>query len=1527
MTPRIQTYTASFAPANPSCRLPCRSGFTPRWLTPRRQNRGVKPLLRGEEFAALCAAALLFAAGAVQAVPVLDAPVTPLSSGTGVVAAATTEAEAGPVWRESLASAMGAASMEYKPVLILFSSPGCGWCKRLHDDTLTDAEVLPLLRQFVPVELDVMREPETAGIYGVRSVPTVVLLGSDGAMKAVAEGFLTPPEMKKLLALAVSEAVKTTLDEETVALEQRVRQGRIATNDWPAIMEAMGDKQLRQGLHDAIVGMKPFPAEQLVGLLEHHRLAVRLGALELLEEAVGETHGLDPWTVENGTAREQWRNWAAGTVTNLGSLFTPLGTEQMDGYIRDVALGEPDRALRATAMLRRGGMDVARAVAAFVAANPELATGPRMKLRELRYAILLPPVAGMDSSVLAHRLVFGSADMRQQTLAALEGAGRAAFPVLEEHIADPDPIIRESVADAMVKVSSRGAVDALRARLDVEEDTDVLYACIRALGETRSRKAVATLRARLQHPNEDIVVIALVSLGELGTDEAQDDIATCLTDPRWRVRVAALEAVAKLRLSALTDTVKELLKDSDEFVRSTALKTLVEVGGKDIAPILETLYFENDAMKGTVVAAYCRLNLPLPAAFWDKLEEKTPDTIISVINALQDGREIGKLLAGKNQFIMLRLLGVLLDHPDPDVSAGAMGLVAQGGLRNAFLSGRMARQIREGGAERTRTLLEIFEWPDEDDDPWREHIRGQHAAPAGGDLLRELEQAFVAAGEAAAPEGPDEIVAAMRARLETETNGLLRLVVASRLAELGDPAALPELGRELAQRPVHERESIATALGGIEHSNSLPLLQGLLADVAPTVRRGAAVACARLASNPDYMSALGEALFRTNQPLDVETVYDAFSGGRRLAQDAELSPDVIARVVDGNSSDAPAGTLKEWLFRMVESGNRPDLQTLGLILLEGNWESGDARRVRPLLDSPNPHVRRAAAHAIGKGEPAALLPLINTVVADSSEHVRIVLPSLYTRNSQRWVHMFDEDSLRKTYEWSSAIPGQKLEPELVKAMTTLSDDPVPLVRLQAQFALFSNFEPFDLLAMVTTLDSLADRESAVEWLASFVSGNYNRLGPDFRVLLPLLESGDHERTGRSMEPMLRHFGVDDDAIAVGGIRHWTNTIAPVATYAAAPPPAEEKAQVPRTLPLVFFISPGCGDCARVEDMLDVVESQFPRLSIARHDIHKLDAARYNEALCSRFTVPSGKRQVAPILFAEAGFLARADITPDRLLELVARSAALPATDWQRVGEPDLAAADRSITERSESVSIGLIIGYALLDGVNPCAFATIIFLISYLHVTRRTSREVAQVAFAFIVGVYLTYLAIGLGLAEALTRLLVVQYAGRALDWLMIVVALVLALLNFRDGVLCLRGRMADMTLQLPGLLKTGIHTVIRKASRQRHFVVAAFVMGGVISLLELACTGQMYGPTIAYIVRTQGPLTGAFPLLLLYNAAFVLPLVVIFVLTCHGLRTETLIRILQRHAALVKFLTALLFLVLMSVLLRSALPHGIAWP
>jgi cytochrome c biogenesis protein CcdA len=219
-----------------------------------------------------------------------------------------------------------------------------------------------------------------------------------------------------------------------------------------------------------------------------------------------------------------------------------------------------------------------------------------------------------------------------------------------------------------------------------------------------------------------------------------------------------------------------------------------------------------------------------------------------------------------------------------------------------------------------------------------------------------------------------------------------------------------------------------------------------------------------------------------------------------------------------------------------------------------------------------------------------------------------------------------------------------------------------------------------------------------------------------------------------------------------------------------------------------------------------------------------------------------------------------------------------------------------------------VLGAGLIDGLNPCAFATLVFFVSYLAFTGRRGRDVLFVGISFTLGVFLTYLLVGVGLLKVVQSLSFFSSLGRWVYLLTALLCVALAVLTFRDYSRARKGQQSDMTLSLPTSLRRRINKVIRESAQMRAFVAVAFFTGFVVSLLELACTGQVYLPTIIYVM-SQPDLAGqAFLYLLLYCLMFILPLVVVFVLSYFGTTSEQLGQFINRHTSTIKLLTGFLF-------------------
>jgi len=341
---------------------------------------------------------------------------------------------------------------------------------------------------------------------------------------------------------------------------------------------------------------------------------------------------------------------------------------------------------------------------------------------------------------------------------------------------------------------------------------------------------------------------------------------------------------------------------------------------------------------------------------------------------------------------------------------------------------------------------------------------------------------------------------------------------------------------------------------------------------------------------------------------------------------------------------------------------------------------------------------------------------------------------------------------------------------------------------------------------------------------------------------------------------------------------------------------------------------GCSECARARLVLDALAPEFPGLQVTT--LNNVRDAALVEAIGEHLNLPEEDRLAAPSLYVGEQALIGEEITTASVRALLAEYAASGAPAfWEDLA---VSAGEQSIMERFAKMGAVAVAAAALLDGINPCAFATILFFVSYLAVSRRPRRDLLLIGLAFTGGVFVAYLAVGLGAMHLLRLASAVQVLGPVLYAAMAVLCLVLAAYSVHDYVLARHGSLKDMRLNLPESLRERIKGRIRAASSA--FAGAAFVTGLMVSLLELACTGQVYLPTISFMVGVPEMRASAIGYLVLYNAVFVVPLLVVLLLAVYGVSAGRVQDWFVRHAATTKLLMAGLFLLLGGLLTAQAL-------
>jgi len=358
--------------------------------------------------------------------------------------------------------------------------------------------------------------------------------------------------------------------------------------------------------------------------------------------------------------------------------------------------------------------------------------------------------------------------------------------------------------------------------------------------------------------------------------------------------------------------------------------------------------------------------------------------------------------------------------------------------------------------------------------------------------------------------------------------------------------------------------------------------------------------------------------------------------------------------------------------------------------------------------------------------------------------------------------------------------------------------------------------------------------------------------------------------------------------------------------------AQEPAPAPE---IIFFYSPSCHDCHEIrETVLTVLQQKYQgRITVAFYDINDIENFKKLVELKQQCGRTQGS---VPVVFFNGRLLAgKSQITKD-LPALVEQGLQDAGAVKKDAGPVDLVKFFLSFTPLA-------VIGAGLIDGINPCAFTVIVFFVSFLTLQGYRRRELVAIGLVFIFAVFLTYLLLGLGLFSFLYSMSGFWAVRAAVNLVIGIMTIILGFLAVHDAVMFKRtGRTDQMHLQLPQAVKNQIHRVIglhyrkqagnaRVSSGVLHIArlsVAALVTGFLVSLLEALCTGQVYVPTISFVLKTTQIRARAWMLLFLYNLMFILPLFVIFLSALFGVTSQHFSAFFKRRFLATKVALACVF-------------------
>jgi len=354
---------------------------------------------------------------------------------------------------------------------------------------------------------------------------------------------------------------------------------------------------------------------------------------------------------------------------------------------------------------------------------------------------------------------------------------------------------------------------------------------------------------------------------------------------------------------------------------------------------------------------------------------------------------------------------------------------------------------------------------------------------------------------------------------------------------------------------------------------------------------------------------------------------------------------------------------------------------------------------------------------------------------------------------------------------------------------------------------------------------------------------------------------------------------------------------------------------PQKIELDYFFSPSCHACHKVrEKIIARIEQEYKgKLLINFRDINSIENYKLFLGLKEQHNLAQNV-SVPLVYFAGKVFYGEKGIF-ENLIKAIAEEPVNGVPQKEKIPAENPLRKFFSFTPLT-------VIGAGLLDGINPCAFTVIVFFISFLALQGYRKRELAGVGLFFIFAVFVTYLLLGLGVFSFFYSFKGFWAARKIFNVGIGALSLAFGIMAIKDFLkFKISGKTEGMSLQLPAAVKKQIQKVIGLGYRRdkgevlgapsgNMFKLAgtALVTGFLVSILEAVCTGQVYLPTITFVLKSTNVKLKAVVYLVLYNLMFILPLFVIFLCALMGTTSDDFTKFLKKHFLLSKVLMAVLF-------------------
>ncbi|MBN1455436.1 MAG: hypothetical protein JW945_04215 [Methanomicrobia archaeon] len=290
-----------------------------------------------------------------------------------------------------------------------------------------------------------------------------------------------------------------------------------------------------------------------------------------------------------------------------------------------------------------------------------------------------------------------------------------------------------------------------------------------------------------------------------------------------------------------------------------------------------------------------------------------------------------------------------------------------------------------------------------------------------------------------------------------------------------------------------------------------------------------------------------------------------------------------------------------------------------------------------------------------------------------------------------------------------------------------------------------------------------------------------------------------------------------------------------------------------SVPVYYFYGADCAHCREITPQIEALEAVYPQLDLYTLEISRNES---NSDLFNTFIMAYNPPAVdIPAAFVGTTALIGYELTKERLATEIAYCLEHECPDpLAVVGETG----DQEQETNDPSLLL-MLVGTALVEGINPCGFAVLIVLLASLLMIK-SKRGVLIIGITFIATVFVTHMLVGFGIME----FYLVAGITPVMRAMIIAIVIPAGLINVLDFW------REKSTLAIPAFIKPTLGNLARYGS-----IPAAVLLGVLSTIAGLPCTGPIY---LAMLDLMASVPTKTVFYLIIYNLCYALPLFVILV-------------------------------------------------